>query len=137
MISLTKFDPKSILDTLLDILGEWNINDIHGLAYKIRSSNIQYLYQPYPVVSCLYALSMCLKNLPIEELQFQLENSHLITRIVGVLQSSEPSVRKAGYECLVECSLILSDSFLSVTKRYLSGSQEKMISIMAEKKQSK
>ena len=80
---------------------------------------------------------MCLKNLPIEELQFQLENSHLITRIVGVLQSSEPSVRKAGYECLVECSLILSDSFLSVTKRYLSGSQEKMISIMAEKKQSK
>ena len=130
------WNSTNMLAALLDILEGWNVNNRQSLAYSIREASIQTLYQPFPIVSCLYTLSLCLAKLNSAELAQTMTTTRLISALIKVLGSSEPSVRKAAYDCLVDCTLKDSDSFWSASRQYLSGPQEKMVAIMAEQKAS-
>ena len=132
MSIVTAFSPTETLKTLLEILSSWNIIDKRSVAYNIKQAFTETLYQPFPIVSCLHTISMCLKKLSESELEHVINYTPFALTLSNVLASAEVSVRKASYECLVECILANSTAFWSVSKSYLSLAQEQMVSIMAE-----
>ncbi|KAJ2991772.1 suppressor of tub2 mutation [Globomyces sp. JEL0801] len=131
LLSLARVYPcQVLLDQVLSLVCEhWNLDDPDNDAYAIRTSakllQINQAFKPTPFASSLYLIGkLAVESGNIQETVFI---NSIVPIIKNALEHPSISIRKAGYECLVDFAIAFEQTFWSITTHSFTTDQLRIV----------